>query len=127
MFGQIRRSLGAAAIVAAISGGTALAHHGWAWTSPEPFVLNGTIADIYIGNPHVTLGVETAEGLWHVDLAPLIRTTDAGFGQASAAIGDAVTLYGHRSTMDELAMKAVRVVVNGVTYDVYPDRTAPFD
>lgn len=104
-----------------------LAHHGWAWTSPDPFVLEGTITEIYIGNPHVTLKVQAEGGIWHVDLAPLIRTTEAGFVEGVASIGDEVTLYGHRSLFaDELSMKAVRVVVNGNTYDVYDDRLAPF-
>jgi len=128
MFRHIRSTLAAGAILVTVAGGTALAHHGWAWTSPEPFTLSGTITDIYIGNPHVTLQVQTEDGVWHVDLAPLMRTLDAGFNQGSASIGDAVTLYGHRSTIaGELSMKAVRVVVNGVTYDVYADRTGPFD
>ncbi|MGD9740171.1 MAG: hypothetical protein AB7O56_04775 [Bauldia sp.] len=105
----------------------ALAHHGWAWTSPDPFVLEGTITEIYIGNPHVTLKVQAEAGEWHVDLAPLMRSTEAGFVEGVASVGDAVTLYGHRSLFaDELSMKAVRVVVNGNTYDVYDDRLAPF-
>ncbi|MCW5715776.1 MAG: hypothetical protein KIT43_14800 [Bauldia sp.] len=121
-----RPAIIAGALLAA-GGGSVAAHHGWAWTSPEPFTLTGTVTEIYIGNPHVTLEVQTEEGLWHVDLAPLIRTTEAGFTQNSVSVGESVTLYGHRSTMPELAMKAVRVVVNGITYDVYADRTAPFD
>jgi hypothetical protein len=116
---------GAVATVVAIP--AALAHHGWAWTSPDPFVLEGTITEIYIGNPHVTLEVQAEAGMWHVDLAPLMRSTEAGFVEGVASIGDAVTLFGHRSLFaDELSMKAVRVVVNGNTYDVYDDRLAPF-
>ena len=127
-FVTLPRALFAGALLAIVSGGSALAHHGWAWTSPEPFSLTGTITEIYIGNPHATLKVEAEGGIWHVDLAPLIRTINAGFNEGSASIGDAVVLYGHRSTMmGELSMKAVRVVVNGQTYDVYADRVAPFN
>lgn len=111
------------------SAGAASAHHGWADTIPEPFVLTGTVVDIYIGNPHVHLIVENEEGVWEVDLAPLIRTLDAGFDENAASVGDEVTLYGHRyaASRMELGMKAVRVVVDGETYDVYPDRVAPFE
>lgn len=123
----IRATLAAGAILS-LTAATALAHHGWAWTSPEPFVLSGTITDVYIGNPHATMEIEVDGEIWHVDLAPLIRTLDAGFDEEAASVGDSVTLYGHQSTIEgENAMKAVRVEVNGMTYDVYPDRTGPFD
>ena len=74
--------LAAAALVAA--GEAALAHHGWFWTADGEFVLEGTIQEIYLGNPHATLKV-TAEGeLWHVDLAPPSRTAAAGFVEGVA-------------------------------------------
>jgi hypothetical protein len=107
--------------------GHALAHHGWAWTSPEPFVLTGTIEDLYIGNPHVELTVRAEDGLWNVDLAPLIPTTRAGFVEGAAQPGDQVTAYGYRSADEsQLWMKAARIVVNGATYDVYPRRAQAF-
>jgi hypothetical protein len=102
---------------------TAFAHHGWAWTENEPFELSGTIEDIYIGNPHVTLKVRAEDGIWHVDLAPLAATLRAGFDENAAAAGDTATVIGFRSrTHGEMSMKAARIVVNGETYDVYPNR-----
>jgi hypothetical protein len=101
----------------------ALAHHGWAWTEDDPFELTGTIEDIYIGNPHVTLKVRAEDGLWNVDLAPLAPTTRAGFDESAAKTGDMVTCVGFRSRDHaERRMKAARVVVNGNTFDVYPNR-----
>jgi hypothetical protein len=101
----------------------ALAHHGWAWTEDDPFELTGTIEDIYIGNPHVTLKVRAEDGLWNVDLAPLAPTTRAGFDENAAKTGDTVTCVGFRSRDHaERRMKAARVVVNGNTFDVYPNR-----
>ncbi|MCT7376383.1 DUF6152 family protein [Chelativorans salis] len=101
----------------------ALAHHGWAWTENEPFELTGSIEDIYIGNPHVTLSVRAEDGLWHVDLAPLAPTLRAGFDEGAAEIGDTVTCVGFRSSdRGEMSMKAARVVIDGETYDVYPNR-----
>ena len=116
-----------AAAATALAAVPALAHHGWDWTSPDPFVLEGTITEIYIGNPHATLAVQAEGGVWHIDLAPPMRTVAAGFVEGVASVGDAVTLFGHRSIIPaDLSMKAVRVVVNGRTYDVYDDRLAPF-
>ena len=119
----------AAALALSAPAGVSLAHHGWEDTIPTPFVLTGTIVEIYLGNPHVHLIVQNAEGMWDVDLAPLIRTVNAGFDERAASVGNEVTLYGYRYTpaWDDLGMKAVRVVVNGTTYDVYPDRVAPFN
>jgi hypothetical protein len=109
--------------LALLAAGPALAHHGWAWTEDEPFELTGTIEDVYIGNPHVTLTVRTEDGLWHVDLAPLAPTTRAGFDEKAAKAGDTVTCVGFRSRdHGQLSMKAARVIVNGKTYDVYPNR-----
>jgi hypothetical protein len=108
---------------AALLSGTALAHHGWAWTEGNPFELTGIIEQIYIGNPHVTLKVRAEDGVWNVDLAPLSRSLRAGFDESAAKIGDTVTCVGFRASDHmQRRMKAARVIVNGKTYDVYPDR-----
>lgn len=122
-----RRALLAALAGAPLLASHAAAHHGWAWTSDEPFELTGTIEDLYIGNPHVKLTVRAEDGLWEVDLAPLVRSTRAGFVEGVAEPGDEVTAYGYRSRDEsQLWMKAARIVVNGETYDVYPDRAQAF-
>lgn len=120
-----RRALIAGAIAGTLAGtaSTAAAHHGWAWTEDEPFELSGVIEDIYIGNPHVTLRVRAEDGVWDIDLAPLSRTLRAGFDESAAAVGDQVTCVGFRARdHGDRHMKAARVIVNGQTYDVYPDR-----
>jgi hypothetical protein len=69
------------------------------------------------------LSVEASDGLWTVELAPPSRTRAAGFDENAAKVGDSVTLLGNRSKdPTEKRMKAVRVTVNGKSYDVYPDR-----
>jgi hypothetical protein len=122
-FSSISRRALLAGSAAALLTAPAFAHHGWAWTEDEPFELTGTIEEIYIGNPHVTLKVRAEDGVWDVDLAPLSRTVAAGFDEDAAEVGDEVTCVGFRSRDHaERRMKAARVVVNGSTYDVYPDR-----
>jgi hypothetical protein len=106
----------------------ALAHHGWAWTENGFFRLEGVITDVYIGNPHVTLDVDVEGKIWRVELAPLGPTTAAGFTKDAAAVGDHVTAIGNRSLdKNETRMKAVRIIVKGKTYDVYPGRTQGID
>ena len=102
---------------------TAFAHHGWAWTDEERFELSGKIQEVFIGNPHAVLTVEAEDGVWTVELAPPGRTRAAGFDESAAKVGDEVTAIGNRSSdHNERRMKAVQVVVNGKTYDIYPDR-----
>ena len=99
----------------------ALAHHGWSWTSDGDFMLTGNITEIYLGNPHATLKVQAEDELWHVDLAPPARTAAAGFIEGVAKPGDEVIAYGNRSKdQSELRMKAERITIKGVNYDVYP-------
>ena len=117
-----RRTLFATLLGAATTT-SALAHHGWSWTVEEQSELTGTIEDIYIGNPHAVLMVAAEDGSWTVELAPPSRTRAAGFDENTAQVGDEVTAMGNRSAdLNEKRMKAVQLVVNGTTYDIYPDR-----
>jgi hypothetical protein len=104
----------------------ALAHHGWSWTQDGYFQLTGTIVTIYVGNPHATLDVDVEGERWRVEMAPPAATIRAGFTEDVAKAGDEVLAIGNRSRDEtEKRMKAVRIVVNGKTYDVYPDRVPP--
>jgi len=101
----------------------ALAHHGWSWTADGQFQLEGVITAIYLGNPHATLDVDVEGETWRVELAPPGATSRAGFTEGAAKIGDEVTAIGNRSVDPaEKRMKAVRLIVGGKTYDVYPRR-----
>ena len=115
--------IAAAGLLATVLVATAWAHHGWSWTVEEQSELTGAIQEIFLGNPHAVLSVEAEDGLWTVELAPPSRTRAAGFDENAAKIGDQVTAIGNRSAdPNEKRMKAVQLVVNGKTYDIYPDR-----
>ena len=120
------RLLTAAIMAAGLAGSIALpaaAHHGWSWTESGFFQLEGVIAAVYIGNPHATIDVDVEGTIWRVELAPLGPTMAAGFVEGVAKPGDEVTAIGNRSAdPGETRMKAVRVIVGGKTYDVYPSR-----
>lgn len=112
-----------AALLGAAIPATAFAHHGWAWTEDGFFELTGIIKAVYVGNPHATLDVDVEGEIWRVELAPPGPTMAAGFTEDVAQIGDEVVATGNRSQDEnEKRMKAVRIVIKGVTYDVYPDR-----
>jgi hypothetical protein len=121
MFLRPIRYFAVAAVLA--SAMPALAHHGWSWTEDGMFQLEGVIKEIYVGNPHAALDVDAEGEIWRVELAPPSRTIAAGFTEDTAKPGDEVTAIGNRSKdANEKRMKAVRIIVNGKTYDVYPDR-----
>jgi hypothetical protein len=101
----------------------ALAHHGWAWTEDGFFELTGVVKEVYVGNPHATLDVDVEGVVWRVELAPPGPTTNAGFTEEVAPAGTEIKAIGNRSQdPNEMRMKAVRVIVNGTNYDVYPSR-----
>ncbi|MER9024036.1 DUF6152 family protein [Mesorhizobium sp. M0815] len=126
MQSPFNRSVALAAAVILAAKTAAYAHHGWSWTQEGFFELKGTITAIYIGNPHATLDVDAKGEAWRVEMAPPSRTIAAGFTEEVAKVGDEVTAIGHRSRDEsEKRMKAVRIIVGGKTYDVYPDRVPP--
>jgi hypothetical protein len=116
----------AALLAAGLAGTIALpaaAHHGWSWTESGFFQLEGIVTAVYIGNPHATIDVDVEGTIWRVELAPPGPTTAAGFVEGVANQGDEITAIGNRSTdPNETRMKAVRIIVGGETYDVYPSR-----
>lgn len=122
---RLREMILALALTAALPG-AALAHHGWAWTEDGFFELTGIITAVYVGNPHATLDVDVEGEIWRVELAPPGPTMAAGFTEDVAKPGDEVLAIGNRSQDEtEKRMKAVRIVIKGVTYDVYPTRVPP--
>lgn len=117
------RSLKLLAAAALLLPATAMAHHGWNWTEEKESRLSGTIVSIDHGNPHASLKLRNAQGVWEVDLAPPSASARAGFVKGVAKPGDKATFTGHRSRdAGELVFKAETITVNGKTYDVYPDR-----
>ncbi|MGD8788561.1 MAG: DUF6152 family protein [Burkholderiales bacterium] len=99
------------------------AHHGWAWATNEEFEITGTIAEVRLGNPHgeVTLDVNGAQ--WVVEVGQPWRNQRAGLSTELLSVGRLITVHGHRSARkSELLVKAERVIVEGKSYNLYPDR-----
>ena len=124
MHTRIGRRMAAGILAAAGLGiGGAAAHHGWSWAEGEQTELRGTVREVYVGQPHPSLRVEAADGLWTVELANPRQTERAGFTAESTKPGDTVLAIGNRARAEgERRMKAVRLVVGDRTYDLYPER-----
>ncbi|MEN3146949.1 DUF6152 family protein [Neorhizobium sp. IRAMC:178] len=119
---SITRILAGTAI-AALLAGTATAHHGWSWAEADQIDLKGTIQSISFAPPHPTLEVKADDGVWRVELGNPNQTQRSGFVEGQAKVGDQITATGNRSEdRSEKRMKAVRIVVSGKTFDIYPER-----
>ena len=100
-----------------------LAHHGWNWAEAEETTLEATITAISLAPPHPELTVTDATGReWVIELGNPRRTEGAGFVEGTAKPGDAVTILGNRALDGQAVMKAVRITLNGVNHDFYPER-----
>ncbi|WP_226562262.1 DUF6152 family protein [Salipiger thiooxidans] len=102
---------------------TAASHHGWSWAEGELSEMTGTIQEISFAPPHPSLVVEVDGQTWQVDLGNPNQTQRSGFAQGSAVAGDEVTILGNRSLEEsENLIKAVRITIDGQSYDMYPER-----
>jgi hypothetical protein len=108
----------------ALSALPALSHHGWRWAEDGEFELIGVITATELGNPHGLLTVEANDEDWTVEVGQPWRNESAGLTDDMLAPGVEILVRGHRSTDPaQLVVKAERVVIDGQTYDLYPDRS----
>jgi hypothetical protein len=100
------------------------AHHGWSGQQTQESALTGVVVEpVSLAGPHATMKIRVDNQVWDITLAPSNRTSAAGLRQDTLAVGATVTVHGHRSSdMKRFEMKTERVVHNGRTYAVYPNR-----
>ena len=112
-------ALGAALLAPA----AALAHHGWRWTTGENIELSGTITEARLGNPHGELTLDVGGTLWTVEVGQPWRNSRAGLEDGDLAEGVELTVSGEPSAdPDEKLLKVERLWIDGVEYELYPDR-----
>jgi hypothetical protein len=101
----------------------ALAHHGWGWASDEEFEISGTITGVRLGNPHGEVWLEVKGEKWLVEVGQPWRNERAGLTPELLSVGRTLTVHGHRSAkQSERLVKAERLVIDGKSYNLYPDR-----
>jgi len=101
------------------------AHHGWAGNFDQEFQLTGVVeTGVSLAGPHATMKVRADGQVWDITLAPPARTQRAGLKEGTIPVGATVTIQGHRNRDPKrFEIKTERVVWNGQTFAVYPDRT----
>ena len=102
----------------------ALAHHGWGGNLDEEFQITGTVeTGVSLAGPHATMKLRAEGQVWEITLAPPARTNQAGLKEGVIPVGAKVTIHGHRnSDPKRFEIKGERVIWNGKTFNVYPDR-----
>ncbi|MEC9435039.1 MAG: DUF6152 family protein [Pseudomonadota bacterium] len=107
----------------AIAALPALAHHGWRWTTGENLELTGVIREARLGNPHGVLTVQAEDETWTVEVGQPWRNARAGLTDEMLAPGREAVFVGEPSAdLADRRLKAERIVIAGVTHDLYPDR-----
>jgi hypothetical protein len=121
---QFLLCFGIAIVALTVSFSPVLAHHGWSGNSDKEFELSGTVeSGVSLAGPHATMKVRSNGQVWDVTLAPPPRTEAAGLKEGVIPVGAQVTIQGHRSLdPKKFEIKTERVIWNGRTFNVYPDR-----
>jgi hypothetical protein len=99
------------------------AHHGWAWADDDKSELTGVIKAAKLGNPHGILTVTSGGQDWTIEVGQPYRNEAAGLKDSMLVKGVTLTIIGNKAQDQKLrVMKAVRVIINGKTHDLYPER-----
>jgi hypothetical protein len=120
----IRLALVTAALLLTAAVTPLSAHHGWAGQQNQESSVTGVVVEpVSLAGPHATMKIRVDQQVWDVTLAPSNRTAAAGLKAETIPVGATVTVHGHRnSDMKRFEIKTERVVHNGRTYAVYPNR-----
>ncbi len=101
----------------------AVAHHGWGWATDEEFEITGRITQVKLGNPHGEVTIDVNGASWLIEVGQPWRNERAGLTDALLSVGRQITVHGHRSAKaSERLVKAERLVIDGKSYNLYPDR-----
>jgi len=124
MYARFSLGLAAGLLAISLSAPPAWAHHGWAGNSDEEFELTGTVqTGVSLAGPHATMKLLVDGKVWDLTLAPPAATERAGLKEGIIPVGAAVTIHGHRNRdPKKLEVKTERIIWNGRTFNVYPDR-----
>jgi len=116
--------IGAVILAGSLSALPVWAHHGWAGNSDEEFELTGTVeTGVSLAGPHATMKIRADGQVWDLTLAPPAATDRAGLKEGIIPVGATVTIHGHRNRdPKKFEVKTERVIWNGRTFNVYPDR-----
>ena len=105
------------------SNGTALGHHGWAWTTGENMQLTGVIKKVRLGNPHGILEGEVGGEIWTIEVGQPWRNERAGLKDGDLREGVDIKVIGEPAAdKSDKRLKVERLFLGDREYVLYPDR-----
>lgn len=103
--------------------GSAIAHHGWAWTTGGNIDLTGVITEAELGNPHGVLTVDVEGETWTLEVGQPWRNERAGVKDGDLAPGVEIRAIGEPAAdKSERLLKVVRFWLGETEYVLYADR-----
>lgn len=98
---------------------TVMAHHGWAdFDRSRKVEVSGQIIESKYENPHAFVKVRSDQGDWAVELSAVPRMKRLNITAAMIKNGIRVTLVGHPHKKRAREMKAIKMVLDGKTFDL---------
>jgi Family of unknown function (DUF6152) len=124
IYSKLSQCAGLSILALSLSALPLRAHHGWAGNSDQEFELTGTVqSGVSLAGPHATMKLLADGKVWDLTLAPPAPTERAGLKEGTIPVGATITIHGHRNKdPNRFEVKTERVMWNGHTYNVYPDR-----
>jgi len=108
-----------AALMLAITAGSAMAHHGWSeYDAAKRATVTGTISELHFGNPHVTIVVKSDDTLWNVMLAAPSRLKSRGCTAEMLSVGQQITIEGLPHKTQDHEFRAERIILGGKTIEL---------
>lgn len=102
---------------------TALAHHGWSWTTGGNIELIGVIRSVKLGNPHGILQVDVEDEVWTLEVGQPWRNEQAGLKDGDLAEGVEIRAIGEPAAEpSEKRLKVERLFLGDQEYILYPNR-----
>ena len=102
---------------------SALAHHGWSWTSGDNIELTGVITSVRLGNPHGRLEVDVNGETWTIEVGQPWRNQEAGLKDGDLAKGVEIRVIGEPSEdVSQKRLKVERLYLGEREYVLYPER-----
>lgn len=102
---------------------SALAHHGWSWTTGGNIELTGIIKSAQLGNPHGVLKVDAEGEEWTVEIGQPWRNERAGAKDGDFAKGVEIRVIGEPAEdVSKKVIKAEKFYIGGKEFVLYPGR-----
>lgn len=102
---------------------TAMAHHGWRWTTGGNIELTGVIQSAKLGNPHGVLKVDAEGEIWTVEIGQPWRNERAGVQDGDLAEGVEIRIIGEPAAdPSQKLLKAETFYIGDREFVLYPER-----